>query len=217
MRVVKLIVGFYSLLCAFSAMSDDYQVDGELISVANSRGAQQTFPVDSTPNFSGTWRIDKTAQTISGNLNFGDYEVRTEVNVFGKMVGNISLTGINHEFSGNGHWDPTTLTFKMSIPTGKPNSGIASNASGSGSCKGNGMVCGGFSNSTQDWEGLSITLVFSKDLATFSGTAKAEESSGSGFTKTHTTQTLHFKGQGKTAAGDAEVASATSLERLSSE
>src|SRR5690606_23316306 len=77
--------------------------------------------------------------------------------------------------------------------TGAANSsGASSYTQVSRSCTDSGSiagqtVCGAQAATTPEWEGLTLELVFSGDLSTFTGTIEAVERSGSGLTANTTT------------------------------
>lgn len=152
-------------------------------------------PVDHP--FSGQWNfVDNGNGTadFSGNLYFGDFDTYTKVSVafLGSMTGTVKAYGAEHTIGGTGTWDGTNFSF--TVPTGGPNSGAASSytssapstCTGSGSIAGN-TVCGTAGNTTPEYEGLVLSLVFSGDLSSFTGTLRTIEKSGSGLTANTTT------------------------------
>ncbi len=161
-------------------------------------------------DFSGQWSfVDQGGGAVdfNGNMAFEDYQTFTTVSVtfFGSMNGTVTVLGseqtIGTDVSGpQGSWDPDTLTFTFHVPNAGGNTSGASNytevessCTGSGSVLGN-TVCGTRGNTTPEWEGLTISLVFASDLKSFTGTITAVEASGSGLTANVTTLTYSVSG-----------------------
>ncbi len=191
---------------ALAAPSNPYIING--ITTGSNVDASGTVNLSFTPEdnpFSGVWYfVDNGDGTVNfnGNMYFGDYETYTTVSVpfFGSMDGTVSVEGAEHTIGTNvspgeplGSWDPATLTFTFDVPSGGPNSSAGSNYTETGSsCEGSGSVlgntvCGTQGNTTPEWEGISVELVFSSDLSSFTGTVVATEQSGSGLTENVTT------------------------------
>lgn len=150
-------------------------------------------PVDNP--FVGQWNfVDNGNGTadFTGNLYFGDFDTYTKVSALGStMTGTLSVQGAEHTIGGTGSWDGTNFSF--TVPTGGGNSSIASTYTETGrSCVGSGKifgntVCGSASKTTPEYEGLVLSLVFSGDLSSFTGTLRTIETSGSGLTANTTT------------------------------
>ena len=144
-----------------------------------------------THNFTGNWNFTFNTDNsvdFTGNVYMGDYETQTNVTGFPVIDGHQQYTGVNHQVSGRGSYDEATNTFSFVLPSGGPNSSIASNQTQtSSSCENGrtsifGTVCGTWANTTADWEGLTLQFVFSEDRSSFNGTITAIEQSGSGLT-----------------------------------
>lgn len=205
-RTTSVFVAAVAAAAVSQAYSASYEVSGfnTGISVAVGTGS---VTITNTPNpvpFDGNWNFDFNGSTVdfSGNLYLGDYSSYTVVSIpfLGSMNGTITYVGANQAVAGTGNWDAGTNTLSYHIPTGGPNSSIAStytevssSCTGSGSVLGN-TVCGTRGNTTPEWEGLTLELTFASDLSSFSGTITAIEKSGSGLTANTTTSTYTIEG-----------------------
>lgn len=196
-----------ALAAASQAHSVGYEVNGINTNVdVDASAGEVTITYDPAGSpFTGDWNFDFNGDTVdfSGNIYLGDYDAHTDVDAsfLGSMEGTVSYVGANHTISGTGNWDASTNTLSYALPTGGANSNIASSYSEtSSSCTDSGSiggqtVCGAWSQSTPEWEGLSLDLVFSGDLQTFSGTMTAVERSGSGLTANTTTLEFDVDGE----------------------
>lgn len=199
MKKTVLLASAIAMAAASQAYSAAYEINGVNTSVdvaANAGEITITYDPAGTP-FTGDWDFVFNGATVdfSGNLYLGDYDAITDVDAgfLGSMSGVVSYVGANQMISGTGNWDAGTNTLTYNVPTGAANSSIASTYSetsssctDSGSIAGN-TVCGAAGNTTPEWEGLTLELVFSGDLSTFSGNITAVETSGAGITANTTT------------------------------
>lgn len=204
-RNTSVIVAAVAAFAVSHAYSASYDVSG--FNTGISVNASGTVNVTNNPTplpFTGDWNFDFNGSSVdfSGNLYLGDYTSYTTVSVpiFGSMNGTVTYVGAEQSVAGTGSWDAGTNTLSYHIPTGGSNSSIAStyteissSCSGSGTVAGN-TVCGTWGNTTPEWEGLTLELVFSSDLSSFSGTISAIERSGSGLTANTTTSTYTIEG-----------------------
>jgi hypothetical protein len=159
-------------------------------------GSSNTAYAPINLSFNGDWTFDFSDLNnvaFTGNVNLGDYETQTNVTGFPVIDGHISYTGANYAFSGVGSYDESSNIFSYSSSSTGSNSSGASDFTNTGASCENGKtsifanVCGTWSGTTGDWEGLSISLGFSEDRSTFDGSIAAIEQSGSGLTANTTT------------------------------
>lgn len=183
-----------ALTAASSAWSASYDVSGQNVAVDlnYSSMAEVSYTPAETP-FSGIWSFvfhDNGTADFDGNLFLGDYSAFTELDAafLGEMSGTVSYQDANHLVSGTGVWDAQSHTLSYLLGPGGANSSIGSSYSESGSsCSGNGSIggvtlCDIWAETTPEWEGLALELVFADDLGSFSGSIIATERSGVGFT-----------------------------------
>jgi len=176
----------------------DVQVSTGTTTVTND---PSPLPVDGswTFDFDGS---DQVAFTGVINMNrLAPYDSVTAVDTpLGNMEGTISYEGASHSISGVASWDAATRTLTHELPSGGPNSSIGSSyTETASSCQGEGnvvgqTVCGTWGETTPEWEGFTLELTFSEDLAEFSGVLNAIEQSGSGLTANTTTTTFELSG-----------------------
>lgn len=166
-------------------------------------GSSNTGYAAITPDISGDWDFDFTDLnnvSFTGNIYLGDYETQTNVTGFPVIDGHQSFTNGNHAIAGTGTYNEATNTFSFSIASGGANaSGGSDFTRDSASCQNGstsifGTVCGTWSGTTGDWEGLQVDLVFSEDRSTFSGSVQGIEQSGSGLTANTTTINFSVNG-----------------------
>ncbi len=138
------------------------------------------------PPVSGDWDFTFNGGTVdfSGEIYLGDYSTYTAASFLGSnMDGTITYVGASHLVSGTGNWDAGTNTLTYNV-MGASGSGVASDYSEtSSSCTGTGSiasntVCGTASQVDPDWEGLTLSFVFSGDLSSFSGSIVGTSQSG---------------------------------------
>ena len=197
MKKLTMVAAIAALTAASHGFAATYNMTGNATTVnVDSSGTvtlNYTAP-NSSPAISGTWDVDTGTGGFSGNVFQGDYTTLTNVSlgIFGSMSGSVSYEGANHDLTaGTGSLSGTTFTYN--VATGGSNSNAASSysntnasCSGSGSVAGN-TVCGTWGGTTGAWEGVTITLDFSPDFSSFTGSIAAVEKSGSGLTANTTT------------------------------
>ena len=211
-NLTLLAVAFSSIGLASQAVAQTYSTTGTTngISVsatvntdvyytaATSGASDPTYPAIDH-NFTGDWTFvfnPNNTVDFTGNIELGTYETQTNVTGFVTIDGHQQYVGVNHEVSGVANYDPVTRTVSFSLPSGGPNSSIASvQTQTSSSCVNGatsifGNVCSAWAATTPQWEGFSFSFVFSPGLTTFDGTATAIEQSGSGLTAN--TSTISF-------------------------
>ena len=141
------------------------------------------------PAISGSFEIDAAAASIGGGINVASYTTDTAVELWGDLydvdgnpvldgdgnpvqgwspLGNVLFDWTNNGYnlsSGSSSWDAATRTLSF-VGTGT-NSGTAANPV----CSGNELFCSFAPADTQVTESINISLVFSEDLNSFTGTA----------------------------------------------
>lgn len=210
MKKLSAVLTLSTMALAMQASAATYSVTGSAQGISVDAGLTTTVTYTSpsaNPPLVGTWDVDQLTADISGNVYLGDYVSHTLVSggFLGNMTGDNTFFDVNQDLTaGTGSWVGTTFTY--SIASGGANSGSASThtydagssfCSGSGNILGN-TVCGTQAGTTGAWEGITITLNFSGDYSSFTGTIAAIEESGSGLT--HNVTTINYD-----VAGVAEV------------
>lgn len=197
----KLSTGLAGLLAiaAMNASAAVYTTSGELTGYSVDAAVPTTVVWDPDPlSFTGNWDIDLDTGVFSGDMYFGDYVTTATTSLGGAAV---SAFGINQHVSGVGTWDAGSNTFSFVVPTAGSNEGGASigTESAPSTCVPSGTfggtACDGALGTSPDWEGLSISLVFSEDLMGFTGTVQSVSVSGEGIAANTTVQDYGIVGE----------------------
>lgn len=193
MKIGCTIAAGIALVAAGSAWSAEYAVSGQntAADITSSGMAEISYTPVGSP-FTGSWDFafhDNGTADFSGNLFFGNYSAHTVFDgaFLGEMSGTVSYLDANQMVSGVGEWDAASRTLSYLLPAAGINASGASTYSESGSsCSDTGSIlgatiCGIWAESTPEWEGLELELVFTEDLGSFTGLLTATERSGTGF------------------------------------
>jgi hypothetical protein len=152
------------------------------------------------------WSFDfsnPASVAFTGNVQYGDYMIQNNITGLATLQGREQFYGTTQSFSGVGSFNQATNTFTyvFSNATSDGSGGSVESHTSAPTCVNGatsslGSVCGNFitTQGALDWEGLSLTFVFSADKSSFSGALTGTNKAGSGLTASTTVNNWQIAG-----------------------
>lgn len=150
----------------------DYDVTGSYVSFDDGTSAASGGVTDLPQALNAMlWSIDTLNGDFSGTIDVGSYAITTDAGFWGSA--STSYNGVAHTFESgaSGTWTGTTLN--ASLGSFAIGSDDATDSVGTrGACTGG--LCNNFPLTVDSYDGLTLELVFSADLSSFTGTVNAQ-------------------------------------------